>query len=434
MTSAAVTERRCDARPAGRRRAGLSALLCAHAVSAAGASMTVVAVPWLVLQTTGSVARTGAVVAVYAVGAGVAGFLAGPFVDRLGFKPVGVLAYAVGAAAMGAVALLYTAGALSFGLLLALVLVAAAFSAPGAVALSGLVPHLARAAGTPLERANSAFRAISNLTQLLGPALGGMAALLIGAHNVLLLDAAAGTLAALLVWSFIQPPAGWRHRATATTGYLAELREGLATIRRIRLLTGVATIRAAYNLLDGGLAGIVLVSIAYQWWGDPASFGAMLTAFGAGALTGTVCYGTFGHRLPRRPIFLGIAVLVSLPVAAIALAPSLTAVMATLAVLGVIAAPSGPLTASAVQQVVPRPVYGRVASTIRVIATATTPIGIALAAGAVAVFGLRPTILAMAGGYLLIGLACWRAPAFHDLDTARRDAEDPAVRDQRGLL
>lgn len=399
---------------AGRSRVGLAALLCAHTISSVGVAMTFVAMPWFVLETTGSIARTGTVVAVYTVGSAVAGFLAGPAVDRLGFKRVGVLAYLVGGAAMAAIVGLHHTGALSFAALLALVLLATSFDAPGAVALTGLVPGLARASGTPLERANAAFRGIASLSQLFGPLLGGVAAVLVGPHNVLLFDAASGAVAAVLVILLVRrppaPPRGER------TGYLADLWQGLRVLRRTRLLRALAATGAAHNLLDGGLVGIVLIVAAFLWYGDAASFGAMITAFGAGALAGTVLYGGFGHRFRRRPVYLAALVTVGLPLFALAFAPPLPVTLAALALAGLAAAPIGPLTTSVLQQSVPVEMYGRVASTVRIIAASTSPLGVSSAAATVTVYGLQPTIAGMAVCYLVIGIGCWWSLTFHDLD------------------
>jgi MFS family permease len=407
---------------AGRHRVGLAALLGAHTVSSIGVAMTFVAMPWFVLETTGSVARTGTVVAVYTVGSAIAGFLAGPAVDRLGFKRVGVLAYLVGGGAMAAIVGLYHAGTLSFAVLLGLVLLATSFDAPGAVALTGLVPGLARAAGTPLERANSAFRGVAGLSQLFGPLLGGLAAVLIGPHNVLLLDAASGAVAAVLVILLVRTPGGQppaRAAGGGRTSYLTELRQGFGMLRRTRLLRALAATGAAHNLLDGALVGIVLIVAAFSWYGDAASFGAMLTAFGAGALVGTIGYGVIGHRVRRRPVFVGATMAVGLPLLVLGLAPPLPVTLAALALAGLAVAPIGPLTTSALQRTVPVEMYGRVVSTVRIIAASTNPLGVSFAAATVTVYGLQPTIAGLAVCYLVIGIGCWWSVTFHDLDGDR---------------
>src|SRR5690606_24046039 len=117
-----------------RRRWGLHALLAAVAVSSTGAAMMVVAVPWFVLKTTGSVAQTGIVIAIVAVASGVVGLVAGPLVDRWGFRATAVLAYLVGGAGAASVPLLYAMGALDFPTLVVLIVVANMLDIPGTAA------------------------------------------------------------------------------------------------------------------------------------------------------------------------------------------------------------------------------------------------------------------------------------------------------------
>jgi MFS family permease len=418
-----------DARlPETRRRAGLITLVSAHGISALGEAMTIVAVPWFVLQTTGSIAQTGAVVAVAGIAAAVTGFLAGPFVDRIGFKRFAVLGYVISGGAVGAVVLFHAAGILTFPALLLLVLLATGADAPRMVAMSGLVPRLARDAGTPLERANSAFRATSNLSALVGPALGGVAAAYVGAENVLLFDAAACLCAAALVAALIRQPLPVAAPAAAPAGpapdanadrYLARLREGVRTLRAAPLLRWVTTISTAQNLLDSAMSGVILVSIAHFWFDDAASFGAMVTAIGLGALAGTLGYGAVGHRLPRRPVFIGTGFAIAVPVMVLASAPPFWAVMLAMALFGLVMAPRGPLVVSALQEAVPREIYGRVVGTIRIVAAGAAPIGIGLAALAVATVGVQAAVTGIGACYLAIGLVCWRVRALRHLDTVR---------------
>ncbi len=83
--------------------------------------MLTVAVPWFVLETTGSAARTGLAAAAIGVGAVLAVVLGGPLVDRLGFKRASVLADLASGATVAAIPLLYLAGLLAFWQFLVLV-------------------------------------------------------------------------------------------------------------------------------------------------------------------------------------------------------------------------------------------------------------------------------------------------------------------------
>jgi MFS family permease len=67
------------------------ALLVAITISTLGTQFTVIAVPWFVLQTTGSAARTGITGFVSLLPVIIAGFLGGALVNRLGFKRSSVL-------------------------------------------------------------------------------------------------------------------------------------------------------------------------------------------------------------------------------------------------------------------------------------------------------------------------------------------------------
>src|SRR5688500_5629348 len=76
--------------PAGRRP--LLALLGASAVSLVGNQLTALAIPWFVLHTSGSAARTGLVGAAIMLPTVLASFLGGAIVDRLRPKRTSILA------------------------------------------------------------------------------------------------------------------------------------------------------------------------------------------------------------------------------------------------------------------------------------------------------------------------------------------------------
>ncbi len=394
-----------------RRRAGLVALLGAVAVASVGEAMIVVAVPWFVLETTGSVARTGFVVAVASVGAGLAGFAAGPLVDRVGFKAMAVASYLLGGAAAGAVPLLHAAGRLDFAALLGLVLMASLLDIPGVAAVSGLVPSLARSAGVPLERANALLSGVRQISQLCGPTLGGLAVVLVGSAGVLLVDAAACGLAALVVALGV-PAAAGRPGTAGTEGYAARLCSGLRTLRQHPLLRALTASSSAFNGLDSGFSGVVLVTYAYQYLGSAAHLGVLLTAFGAGTAAGLFGYAAVGHRFGRRRTYLTAGCCAGLLIAPLAALPPLP--------VAAVAAPVAPVRATALQCAVPYGRYGRVVTAVDALALTAVPLGSSLAVVLVAGLGLRPTVLLIAAAYLAVVAACAAAPAFHRLDESRK--------------
>ena len=140
-----------------RRRAPILVLLAANAVSETGNVLAFVAIPWFVLQTPGSAARTGVAGGTFLLAAVVAGVFGGPVVDRMGFKRASIVADLAGAVTVALIPLLYHTVGLLFWQLLALVLLGGFLDAPGHTARQSLVPDLAGRAGMGIERANSAF-------------------------------------------------------------------------------------------------------------------------------------------------------------------------------------------------------------------------------------------------------------------------------------
>gem|GEM_PF-6999475 len=72
---------------------------------------------------------------------------------------------------------------------------------PGLTARQSLIPDLSRMADVTVERANSALQAIERSSFLFGPPLAGLLIVLIGANNVLFLDAATFVVSAAVIAS-----------------------------------------------------------------------------------------------------------------------------------------------------------------------------------------------------------------------------------------
>jgi hypothetical protein len=69
------------------KRAPIIALFAANAISMVGNVLATVAIPWFVLQTTGSAAQTGITGFFTILPVIIAGFLGGALIDRLRYRP-----------------------------------------------------------------------------------------------------------------------------------------------------------------------------------------------------------------------------------------------------------------------------------------------------------------------------------------------------------
>ena len=355
---------------------------------------------------------TGAAFLLAAVMAGVVG---GPVVDRIGFKRTSIVADLAGAVTVALVPLLHHTVGLRFWQLLLLVFLGGFLDAPGHTARQSLVPDLAGRAGMGIERANSVFQGVQFASLLLGPPLAGVLISVFAPGNVLWIDAATFVVSAALVAALVParcPEAG----ARGAGRYLAELVEGVAFIRRDRLVVWMFGIGVVANSLAVPLVVVVLPFFAREAYGSAVDLGLMLGGFGGGALAGTSLYAVFGARLPRRATLVAAISLLGVPFWVLVAMPPLGGAIGALFVAGLALGPPNPLTYSVLQERTPPRMLGRVLGAGISLSMVGAPVGMVICGYALEIFDLRPTLLGISACYLAAGLLALLSPALRELD------------------
>jgi MFS family permease len=412
------------------RQVPIFAMLGATGLSMLGNVLTFLAIPWFVLQTTGSASKTGLTGGVVVLGMVLGGFFGGPLVDRLGFKRASVVADLASGVTVALIPLLYLTVGLAFWQLIVLVLLGTCLDTPGMTAHQSLIPDLAGRARMPVERANSALQAIEGSSDLLGPPLAGILIAFLGASNVLLLDAATFAISAAMIAGAV--PRSERVPAetpAAGGGYSAELLEGLRFIRGDRLIFSIVIVAVILNFLDSPIFLVVLPVYADANFGSAVVLGIMFAGFGAGSLVSTLLFGALGHRLPRRSTLIVCWVVVGLPFWILATTPSLSVTVAALAVTGLAAGPLNPIIFTVVQERTPEHVRGRVIGALWALALAATPLGVVLTGYLLEAVGLRPILIGVAVGYLVVTLSMFLNPALREMERPARVAKGASAGD-----
>ncbi|HEX5565521.1 MAG TPA: MFS transporter [Streptomyces sp.] len=411
-------------------RRPLTLVLTAHAVSVTGNALTFIAVPWFVLQTTGSAARAGLVAFCAMLPVVVSAVVGGPVIDWFGRRRTSVTSDAVCAAAIGLIPLLHHAGALRFWHLCALMAVSGLFHAPGETSRGVLLPHLAERAGTTITRAASLYDGVSRGARMLGAAAGGVLIALLGAETVLLADAATFAASALLVAFGLRslPAAAPRRAAPSAPSpsprtYRAELREGYAFVLRTPLALAVILMIMATNGLDQSWSSVLLPVYADRELGGAGQLGLLVSLMGGGALAGALLYGAFGHRLPRWPVFTVCFLLTGVPrYVTAAFTDGFTALAVVMVLSGLAAGALNPILSTLMFEIVPDALRSRVLSVTTAGALMVTPLGGLVAGIAVEEIGLVPTLLAVGGLYFLTTLSPLVFPVWRTMD---RTADGP---------
>ncbi|MGA5292395.1 MFS transporter [Streptomyces koyangensis] len=420
-----------DALAPPRDRRPLTLALTANTVSITGNALTLIGVPWFVLQTTGSATRAGVVALCATLPVIVSALFGGPLIDRIGRRRASILSDLVCAAAVGAIPLLHHLNALPFWLLCALMGISGLFHAPGETSRSSLLPALAARARTPMTRAASLYDGVSRGARMLGAALGGVLIAVLGPTSVLVLDAATfGVSALLMAYGFRHVPEAQPLPRTARTGsYRAELAEGYRYLARTPLLLAICAVVMMTNGLDQGWSAVLLPSFASTHLGGAAQLGLLSALWGAGALTGTFLYAAFGHRLPRWPVFTACFLLIGAPRFATAAFTDTALPLAVLLPLtGLGAGALNPILSTVTFETVPERLRTRVLGATTAAVLLTTPLGGLFAGLLTDHLGLRTAFLVVGTGYFLATLSPLVFPVWRTMDRTGLPAPATAER------
>ena len=393
--------RRVD-KSARRRRLPFSALIGADAISLTGNALTQLAVPWFVLTTTGSAARTGLTAFCGLLPFILAAFLGGAVVDRLGTRRMSIVADVASMVCVAAIPLLYTRHALAFWQLLALVFLRGLLDAPGTTARAALIPDMAALARVSLVRANTIHEVVESGSQLTGPALAGVLVSWLGASNVLWVDAATFALSAALIATMV--PRGASTPEPTARSYRQNLVEGLRFVWRDRPIRAIFVSATALNFLISPLLAVILPVYMKAAYNSAASLGLVIAAFGGGSVIGAIIYGVIGDGFSRRLTFVVGVTGIGVAIAILAVLPPVPVMAGAMLLGGVISGPNGPLVSTVLQERTPEGLRGRVWGTTTAIGFAAAPLGVVVAGYVVDAVGVRTTLIGSA--VIFLGVTC----------------------------
>ncbi|MER6555913.1 MFS transporter [Streptomyces sp. NPDC001725] len=412
--------------PGKRSLRPLGGVLAAMAVSLTGTRISVVAVPWFVLVTTGSATQTGLVAFCEMTPYVVVKAFTGPLVDRIGPRVVSWTTDLASASAAVAVPLLHSLDLLSFPLLLVLVALIGATRGPGDLAKEVMVPEAAERGGVPLERATGLSGVTDRLASTVGLAAGGSLVALLGPLTALAVDAGLFVLGSAIIGLAL--PRGMGHAAEeppspaerSEPGYWQRFGEGFTFLRGEPLLLTVIVMVGITNLLDAAISSVLVPVWVKESGNGPAAIGLMGSVMGAAGVGGSLIAATVAHRLRRRTVVLTGFLLAGAPrFLILALDAPLGVVLAVFAVSGFGAGFVNPVLGAVLVERVPRRMLGRVNALGDSLAWAGIPLGGLLAGAAVTAVGLVPVLLACGAAYVLTTNLAGLRPEWRQIDRTR---------------
>lgn len=405
------------------------AYYASHLLSLLGNGIAAVALPLIVLQTTGSPLGMSALATATAIPSVAVGLLSGVIIDRINRRTASIVSDVISAAAIAALPLADLLFGLDLVWFILLGILGAFGDVPGMTAREVLAPQVARHAGVHLERVVGMRQSLTSIALVLGPAAAGGLLAVVEPMAVLWITAATSALAAALTGLLPRrlgaPPAD----RPARRPVLRELADGVHVVTRSRFLAGTIGLVLGLAVALGGLQSVVM-PVYFGLLDRPDLLGLVLTALAAGMLLGAALYGVVGPRVSARAWMVvgilattaGLALMVSL------LSPAV--VFAGAAVLGAGNAVVGAVTGVLQVQRTPGAVLGRVLGVKTALLMVAAPAGIALA-GVVADFG-SPLLagLGVSGAWVLALVAVLATRALRDLEPLDAGPVDPQPHDR----
>ncbi len=409
------------------RKAPLYGGLTAEGISFVGTRISMIAIPWFVLSTTGSATQTGLVAAAEITPLVIFKALGGPLLDRVGPRRVTLACDLASAFVVGAIPLLHHLGLLSFPLLLLLVAVAGGLRGPGDAGKAAMTPEIARVAEVSLERVTGLAGAIERTSTMLGAALAGLLVAWIGAANALYVDA----------FSFVVSFAVF---AAATTGlgrpvpasveadpstYSQELREGWRFLRTEPVLIAICAMVATTNLIDQAYAAVLAPVWAKESGAGVAVLGTLFAVMSGASVLGALIAAKWGETLPRYRTYVIAFLVAGAPrFIVMALESPVWAVFLVTAVAGLASGFLNPILGAVILERIPAPLLGRVSSLNTALCWSLMPLGGVLGGLAVTALGLSPALLIAGIAYAATTMAPTRVPSFRAMDRVKAEADE----------
>lgn len=398
------------------KHAPLIALSAASVLSIGGTRVSTIAIPWLVLTTTGSPVLTGLVGFAEMLPYVATKALGGPLIDRLGARRMAIWSDSLSTTAVALVPLLYWMGLLSIWTLLPAVALIGVLRAPSDAAKHALVPTIAALGDVPLERVTGVMGASDRLAGTLGAASAGALIALLGPAPALLANAAAFALSGLVVALGVPGHLAEAPRRDVSSTYRAEFVAGWGVLSRDPVLRSLVIMIAITNLFDQAYAMVMLPVWVRNSGLDVTWVGIFLATFSAGAIVGASIAAAIGDRLPRLLFYtLGFLCAGPLAMCVFALDLPLPVILTALLLSGLSAGFINPILGAILFERIPTQMVGRVTALVGALAWALMPFGGLYAGLLVDHWGVVTALGLTAALYLCAALAPLILPSFRQM-------------------
>ena len=365
-----------------------------------GDQFYLVALPWVVLQLTGSAVAMGTVAMCAGIPRAALMLMGGAVTDRISARKVLLVTASARAVFVAAISVLLWLQELQ---LWHLFILASAFGVADAFAMPSAGPLMrSLVQREQLPAANSIWQSSALLTGIVAPAPAGMITKALGAAWAFFLDAASFLFVIAALWVVPDPPVT-PSAAPGRPSVWRSIGDGLAYVKQDVSLRALLLLAAALNFCLAGPLSIGLAYIAKTRFSSATAFGGWISAVAAGTLVGMLLAGVYKSR--RRGLLLvTTAAILGVAMACMGLLSGFWPVAVLLFAMGGFSGFINVQIQAWLQQRVDRSVLGRVSSVAMLSSFGLMPVSMALAGFAVEwsvpwMFAIGGAVVALVAGF-----------------------------------
>ncbi|MFJ8149896.1 MFS transporter [Streptomyces sp. NPDC096048] len=397
-----------DPRPLWRQR-DFGVFWAAQTLSVLGDSFALIALPLLVLEATGSIARMGMLTAVGGAAAVLAAVFAGAVVDRVDRRKLLIGCDLVRMVVYGLVPVVWLFGPQIWLLYVVLPLC----EAVGMLFAVGYVTVVRGLVGTAqLTEANGRLNATAAAAGVLGPLCAGVVAGWSGPATAIGVDAASfGVSAACVVFvRFRSRPADDAPATGKRPGLWRDLRTGVAFLYGHPVLRSLTVLLCGFSFLTLGLNDLVIYHLKHDLGRDDGTVGTVMAVGALGTISGALLVARARRVLGFGRTWTGAVAVCGLAFAGLGWVSEVPAVAVLSAVFLACVGMAGTCSMSLRQEVTPEHLLGRVTSAFWTLQYSVAPIGAAVLTWAAERRGTTPVALAAGACCVLIAAVALLTP------------------------
>ncbi len=339
----------------------ISGLLALNGVSILGNAITDIAIPWLILEISGSPLLVAAVMSAKIVPLILSIFFSAQLVDKYGAFRISVLSDLVNFLSVLLIPVFYTMDIMHFYLLAILLIFSTILDSPGRLAKDVMLAKEIKQNKSEHELINGINSTIENICDLTGPVLGSLIIALFGTINALYFDAVSFLVVALgliiLKKHFVTNINEVTEIPSLPHHYFLE---ALKYVKSEKELFSILILSSVVNFVIAPFLIVYLPYVNKVEFNSVVSLGVSMTCFGLGTTFSSLLYGIYGKHFANNHIILSGYSLFVLCLITLSLLSGQYILFAQLFAIGCCIGFTAPVEVTLIQRQVPENLFSRI--------------------------------------------------------------------------